>query len=58
VATQKQLSEPYPMKAKGYGFFSETPIAQAKRSVIGKTNYPADAGFEGITITSWKKIIN
>jgi hypothetical protein len=46
------------MKAKGYGFFSETPIAQAKRSVIGKTNYPADAGFEGITITSWEKIIN
>jgi hypothetical protein len=29
VATQKLLSEPYPMKAKGYGFFSETPIAQA-----------------------------
>ena len=29
MATQKRLSEPYPMKAKGYGFFSETPIAQA-----------------------------
>ena len=34
------------MKAKGYGFFSETPIAQAKRSGISKSNYPANAGLQ------------
>jgi hypothetical protein len=39
MATQKILSEPYPMKAKGYGFFSETPIAQANnlKVTIGVT---------------------
>jgi len=30
------------MKAKGYGFFSETTIPQATRSGIGKSNNPAN----------------